>query len=113
MEKHSTLFYSLLTIVFIVLAYICTAMSSIGMRVLNSLMVNNFNFPQWVHIYIYSYFILTSVIFIWSAWTKNINYALMYITVTAFLNLDIAYYFAPDYTSTALQKMFPFLYWIN
>ena len=112
MEKHSTLFYSLLIIFYLLALQIVCGLNHFGGHVIGA-MLETSTLPSWLYIYGYSYFVLAVIFLIWGVWTKNSTYTLMYITVTIFINLDIAYYFAPDYTIATLQKIFPFLYWIN
>lgn len=115
MEKHneSTLRLFWEFIAWQMTLCVSSGLIGFGISVLFDFAFNGSILPLWLRIYAYSALIVEIAIFIYGAWTKNTKYALMYMTVITFINLDIAYYFAPDYTISTLQRMFPFLYWIN
>ena len=115
MEKHNKSTFRLFWgfIAWQMTLCVSTGLICFGISIFFDFVFNGSLLSPWLLIYAYFGLILEIIILIWGAWTKNTNYVLMYMTVTTFINLDIAYYFAPDYTIATLQKMFPFLYWIN
>lgn len=111
--KQSTFIRSLLLIGWLIFAYIYTGFISIVVCILQSLISSDFDLPKWVYLYSYSYFILTALFLIWCACIKTTKFAIVYFTITAFINLGIVSYFAEDYTLAMMKGIFPFLYWGN